>query len=138
MVSFSIFFHFSHGILLLFHIPPYHLSNPLQPLSIFLFLLHIKYIQITHASLFLAFIIIILPCHPVTPSHWQTSSSHHQSHSCPHLPICKTLISWTLFHLYILFFPFCIIKAIFPYLFANLPYSNTDVLLPEFPIPFHP
>ena len=52
MVSFSIF-HFSHGILLSFHIPPYHLSNPLQPLSIFLFLLHIKYIQITHASLFL-------------------------------------------------------------------------------------
>ena len=28
-----------------FHIPPYHLSNPLQPLSIFLFLLHIKCIQ---------------------------------------------------------------------------------------------
>ena len=28
-----LFSHFSHGILLLFHIPPYHLSNPLQPLS---------------------------------------------------------------------------------------------------------
>ena len=30
-----LFFHFSHGILLSFHIPPYHLSNPLQPLSFF-------------------------------------------------------------------------------------------------------
>ena len=50
---FLFFFHFSHGILLLFHIRPYHLSNPLQPLSIFLFLLHIKFIQITHASLFI-------------------------------------------------------------------------------------
>ena len=45
IVSFSIFFQFSHGILLLFHIPPYHLSNPLQPLSIFLLLLDIKCIQ---------------------------------------------------------------------------------------------
>ena len=42
---FLFFSHFSHGIFLLFHIPPYHLSNPLQPLSIFLFLLHIKCIQ---------------------------------------------------------------------------------------------
>ena len=135
---FLYFFHIAHGILLSFHIPSYHLSNLLQPLSIFLILLHIKYIQITHASLFLLVHTGIFhnhtPCHPVTPSHWETSSSHHQSHSCPHIPICKTFISWTFFHLYILFFPFCIIKSIFPYLFANLPYSTTDVLHPEFPI----
>ena len=52
-ISHVVVFHFSHGILLLFHIPPYHPSNPLQPISIFLCLLHIKYIQITHVSLFL-------------------------------------------------------------------------------------
>ena len=46
------FHHFSHGTLLLFHIHLYHPSVILQPRSIFLFLLHIKCIQITHASLF--------------------------------------------------------------------------------------
>ena len=53
MVSFFYFSLLTWYILLLFHIPPHHLSNPLQPLSIFLFLLHIKYIKKTDASLFL-------------------------------------------------------------------------------------
>ena len=47
-----IFHHFLHDTLLLFHMHQYHPSDILQPLSIFLFLLHIKSIQITHASLF--------------------------------------------------------------------------------------
>ena len=103
----------------------------LQPLSIFLF-------QITHASLFL------LVHTGIYHHHTSMSSCHSLSLASillspsvsllPHIPICKTFISWTFFHLYILFLPFCIIKSIFPYLFANLPYSTTDLLLPEFPI----
>ena len=47
-----LFHHFSYDILLLVHIHPYHPSDIIQPLSTFLFLFHIKRIQITRASLF--------------------------------------------------------------------------------------
>ena len=79
------------------------------------------------------------------PSHWQTSPLTISLTPAPTFPICKTFISWTLFHLYILFLPFCIIKAIFPYLFANLPYSSYRcassriphfTFIPNFTIPF--
>ena len=49
----------------------------------------------------------------LSASHWQTSSPYHNSHPCPHISICKTLISWTFFHLYILFLPIYIMKTIF-------------------------
>ena len=52
----------------------------LQPLSIFLFLLHIKCIQITHASLFLL-------VHNHTYSHRTSVSSFHSLLRCP--PSCK-------------------------------------------------
>ena len=115
MFLFLFFFHFSHGTLLLFHNPSYHLSNLLQPISIFLVLLHIKCIQITYASLFLLFHTCIYRSSSSSMSsfHWQTASPHHHYHSCPLISIWKTFISLTLFYLYILFLPLCIIKAIF-------------------------
>ena len=68
IVSF-LFHHFLHDtLLLLFH--PYHPSDILQPLSIFIFLLHIKCIQITCASLF-------LPVHHHTYNHRTSMSSFH-------------------------------------------------------------
>ena len=101
---FFLFHHFSHDTLLLFHIHLYHPSDILQPLSIFLF--HIK--SKTTST------IIVLPCHPFTPSYGHTSSPNDQSYSCTNTSICKTLIYWTFFHSYILFLPFCVIETIFP------------------------
>ena len=41
-------------------------------------------------------------CNPFAPSYRQTSSSYHQSYCSNNTSICKTLIPWTSFHLYII------------------------------------
>ena len=96
IVSFLFCFHFSHGTLLLFHIPPYHLSNLLQPLSIFLFLHHIKCIQIIHASMFLLVHIYTYHPHTSMPSLHSLSLaiilSSPSVSLLPHISICKTKI----------------------------------------------
>ena len=140
MVYFCIFF--------TSHIVPFYHSyssipsfKSLTALSIYLFLLHIKYIQITHAS-----------CFSTSPHRHLSSSYFHVILSLPHTgkhpsltisltpapPSAKTLISCTFFHLYILFLLSVSLNQFFHTCFANLPYSTTDVLLPEFPIHFHP
>ena len=99
--------------------------------------------KITHASLF--------PLVHTGIYHHHTSMSscplpltgkHPPSHPSvsllpPHFPSAKNFHFLDILIFYILFLPFCIIKSILPYLFANLPYPTTDVLLPEFPIHFH-
>ena len=112
--------------LLFCHIHTYHLSILLHPLSIFLFLFHIKCIQITQVSTLLhtctyhhvtSFHALLLTCILSSPS---------AAHLYPYFHLQKFLFvfSWTFFYSYILFLPLCIIKAIFPCLFCKLPYSN--------------
>ena len=65
-----LFHHLLHDTLLLVHNHPYRPSDILQPLSIFLFLLLIKNIQITRASLF-------PPVHIHTYNHRTSMSFFH-------------------------------------------------------------
>ena len=122
MVSFSIF-PFSHGIISYSSIPSFKFLTALLHLPLSSpYKVHsnntcfsVSTSPHRHLSSSYFHVILSLPL---------TSSSHHQYHSYPHIPICKTFISWIFFHLCILVLPFCIIKSIFPYLFANLPSSS--------------
>ena len=87
-----LFHHFSHNTLLLFHINIYHPSDILQPLSIFLFLFHIKCIQITHAYLF-------PQVHNHTYNQHTSMSSFHSVLRASILPLPSALLLHQHFHL---------------------------------------
>ena len=130
-----LFHHFSHTTLLLFHIHSYHPSDILQPLSIFLFLLHIKCIKITHVSLF-------PQVHKHTYNHRTSMSSFPSPLRANIIPLPSVLLLhqhihlqnfnlFDIFYSYILFLPFCVIESIFPCSPTTLLYSLTDIPLPS-------
>ena len=87
-----LFQYFSHDTLLLFHIHPYHPSDILQPLSISLFLLHIKCIKITRASLF-------PQVHNHTYNYCTSMSSFHSLSRENILPLPSVILLHQHFHL---------------------------------------
>ena len=106
--------------------------------SIFLFLLLIKYIQITHASLYPL-------VHIHTYNHHTSMSSFHSLSWANILPLPPVLLLHQHFHLqninlldfislYILFLPLCVIETIFLCSPTTLLYSLTDIRIPSFPI----
>ena len=116
IIVFMFLFITSHMIqytLVIFHIHPYNPSDILQPLSIFLFLLHIKCIQMTRASL----------CPQVRKhiyNHRTFMSSFHSLLRENILPSPSVVLLhqhfhlqnfhfWAFFHSYRLFLPFCVI-----------------------------